>query len=528
MKYNNRKFRKENIKSRLLLYALIITFLINVIFYVIMRQYAVEEFQQVGSALTNEVSQSLKMWMNEHRKMASMVGLATPIAEWGEEPSNKAFEKSVSRYLRILTGRYNQFENISISRFKNPEQPWLSPETGRYELDCYRVGSDPKAIINFEETGTIQAILDGKDYYVSSIVKSKETGKPIFYYSIPLTQQNKVIGMITFSLKMSYFTEALVQNVSYSNTGYLFFIDDRGETIAHINSSYILSDATYLEDTVNELLGPLKIGETDFRGQFQGVWKYYYGLPCGLDSEYVRNQWYIVFTQNESEMYGQANRYLLVMGITSFVLIAIFMMTVYRADRHRSRFFIESHEKMEKELLEEKLKQKNNEMVRQINLDQLTGISHFQSIQRYLEYQISEIDKATVGNMSNNALSFVLFNVDQLGAFNEKEGYSLGDVVLNYIGKLLKDSYALPIVTGRLYGDVFAIVFKGKTLIESVVLVEQFRNEYEKPSLSLIPRKPTLSFSIVQWQGESAGEIILKAEALLKKSKEEGTRQIKY
>ena len=200
----------------------------------------------------------------------------------------------------------------------------------------------------------------------------------------------------------------------------------------------------------------------------------------------------------------------------------IIAMSYHRIDSKRSRFFIESHERLEKELLEEKLKQKNTEIVRQINLDQLTGISHFQSIQRYLEQQIELV------KLSEGVFTLALFHVDQLGLFNEKEGYALGDVVLNLIGKLLKENFTYPHVTGRLYGDVFAIVFIEKTLIESIVLAEQFRNVYEAQMLSLIPRKPSLSFGLVQWQGESACDMILKSEILLKQCKAEGVRQIKY
>ncbi len=48
-------------------------------------------------------------------------------------------------------------------------------------------------------------------------------------------------------------------------------IDDRGETIAHINPNYILSDEQYLIDIVNRILSPLKLGDIFFSGKFQGV-----------------------------------------------------------------------------------------------------------------------------------------------------------------------------------------------------------------------------------------------------------------
>lgn len=519
---NKQNANKNNRKSTIVIYALVITLLINVLSYSLLRENANAEFRQVGSALTKEVSQSLKMWVSEQRKMAGIVSLSSPISEWAVDPTNEDRKAQVSRYLRMIISRYNQFENISIKRFKNPNQPWMTPENGTYALDGYEVGTDPESIVPFEDTGTVEPILDGKSYYVSSILKSQVTGKPIFYFSIPLTRNSEMIGLITFSVKMSYFTESIIEPLRYKNTGYLFFIDDRGETIAHANASYVLSNEAYLTDIVNQLLSPLKIGDNYFRGKFQGAWKHYYGTSFGLDSEFVRNQWYIVFTQHEHELYEQTNRYLLVLGFSSLALVFIIAMSFHRFDSKRSRFFMESHERLEKELLEEKLKQKNTEIVRQINLDQLTGISHFQSIQRYLEQQI-ELSKT-----SNSVFTLLLFHVDQLSQFNQKEGYALGDVVLNLIGKLLKENFSYPNVTGRLYGDVFAIVLNEKNLIESIVMAEQFRGNYETQMLSLIPRKPSLSFGLVQWQGETASDMLLKAEGLLKQCKVDGERQIKY
>ena len=265
---NKQNLSKHSKKFTVLVYALLITLLINVLFYSLLRENAKSEFQQVGNALTKEVSQSLKMWISEQRKMAGIVALSAPISEWAAAPADEIQKTQVTRYLRMVLGRYNQFENISISRFKNPNQPWKTPENGAYALEGYEVGTDSSAIVAFEDTGTVEPILDGKSYYISSIMKSSISGKPIFYFSIPLTRNNEILGVITFSVKMSYFTESIIEPVRYKNTGYLFFIDDRGETIAHANASYVLSNEAYLTEIVNQLLSPLKLGENYFRGKF--------------------------------------------------------------------------------------------------------------------------------------------------------------------------------------------------------------------------------------------------------------------
>lgn len=504
------------------LYALGFALVLNILFYGLMRQNAIDEFKQVGSAITKEANQGLKIWISEQRKVASLVAISPSIQAWVEAPNRVENNTEAIRYLRAVITRFSQFENVSIERIKNPKQPWKNPDTGLYELDSFIISGQEQAIEAIENSGTIEAILAGKSYYISSITRSVDTRKPIFYFSIPIMKNNEILGIITFTVKMSYFTDALIHNVSYRQTGYMFLVDDRGETIAHVNTSYILSDEKYLVDIVNELLTPLKIGDSYFRGKFQEVWKLYYGVPSSLDSEFIRNQWYIVFTQKEMEVYSQANRFIAVMSFSSLLLLVLLILHIYKLERFRSKLYLANHERLENELLQEKLRQKTSEIVKQINMDQLTGIGHFQSIQRHLEQLIHEIEGTEL------PLTLVLFQVDELGAFNKQEGYALGDIILNVIGKLLKDTFEWPYTTGRLYGNVFGIVLRGRTLIESLVIVEQFRTVYEEQELSLIQKKPSLSFGLVQWQGEKSGEMILSAEQLLKKCKKEGPRQIKY
>lgn len=513
---------EANKKSRWPVYALGFAVVLNIFFYGLMRLNASQEFAAVGAALTKEASQGLKIWIFEQRKVASLVSVSAQVQHWIDQPENPKYAEEVSRYLRSVISRYNQFENICIERFIDPKQPWKTPEDGFYDLNSYTISGQAAHTDAFINAGTVEAVLDGKSYYVSSILKSDESGKPIFYFSIPISKNNEILGIMTFHVKMSDFTNMLIQNIRYRQTGYLFVVDDRGETIAHANSSYVLSDEKYLVDIVNELLLPLKTGQNFFKGRFQGDWKLYYGIPSGLEPEFIRNQWYIAFTQHEYEVYRQANRFFIIMSLSSIGVLAFLVFYILRLEKIRIKLANESNERLEKEHLEEKLKQKTSEIVRQINMDQLTGISHFQSIQRYLEQQLGET------NAEQIPLTLALFHVDSLGAFNEREGYALGDIILNFIGKMLKEVFPEDVVTGRLYGDVFAIVFKGETLIESLMLIEQFRGRYEAQGLALIPQKPTLSFGVVQWQGEKAGEMIQKAEHLLKKCKKEGPRQIKY
>lgn len=505
-------------------YALLIALVVNLVFYGLFHYSAIYEFKQVGEALTNEISQSLKIWMGEQRKIASLVSVATPLQDWMANPNNLSAKKEASRYLRSVTSRFNQYESLRLDLLREPEKPWKDLDSGKQGLNSQVIAigeSESEAVV---EDHWVDQILSGKSYYVSAIFKSEDSGKPVFYYSVPIIRNNQVHGILTFKVKMANYTELIFKNIGYKHSGYLFMIDDRGETIAHVNPNYVLSDEQYLIDIVNRILTPLKLGDTFFSGKFQGVRKFYYGIDSGLSRDHIENQWYIVFTQREAEVFTQASRFLMVLLLSTMILLTALSASFKRFGKIKNEFYEASLSQIQQENLKEQLTLKKNEILKQINIDQLTGVGHFQAIMRALEQQIEQQKNQEV----QSSLSLILCQVDEFSLFNETEGFEMGDVLLNYFGKSLNTFFQEPYQVGRVYGDVFAIILQEKTLIEGVVLAEKFRDQYDKKVLMLIPHKPTISFGIVQWNGENHNELFRKAEQLLLKCKKKGPNQMEY
>ncbi len=505
-------------------YAVLIAVVINLIFFALFHQSALEEFKQAGEALTNEASQSLKIWVGEQRKISSLISVSDPIQNWMSHSNDQGAEQEAYRYLRGVVSRFNQYESIRVDLLQDSKKPWKIDNTNNKLLDSKFIIVGETGNKVFSEDEWLEEVLSGKSYYISSIFKSEDTNKPVFYYSIPIIRNNQVQALLTFKVKMNYYTELVFQNIGYKNTGYLFMIDERGETIAHINPNYVLSDEQYLISIVNRILMPLKLGDGFFSGKLQGVKKFYFGIESGISTDHLEDRWYIVFTENEAEVYTQSSRFLVVMLISTGILLWVLNVSYRKLSDYKNEFYEESMERLKREQLEEQLALKRNEIVRQINLDQLTGVGHFQTIMRVLE---QSIEQAKIGS-EETTLSLIFCKVDAFRSFNEREGYALGDILLNYLGRSLNEFYEEPCQVGRIYGDIFAIVLPNKTLIESVVSAEHFREKYNKKVLALIPHKPTISFGIVQWSGENLNAFLTKAEQTLDKCKEEGPGQTKY
>ncbi len=197
-------------------YALLIALVVNLIFYGLFHYSAIYEFKQVGEALTNEVSQSLKIWMGEQRKIASLVTVAAPLQDWMARPDALSEKKEAIRYLRSVNSRFNQYESIRLDLLNDPDKPWKFSNSGEQLLDSRVIANGESDLEGFVENKWVDQILNGKSYYVSAIFKSEDTGKPVFYYSVPIIRNNKVHGILSFKVKMAYYTELIFKTRAIS------------------------------------------------------------------------------------------------------------------------------------------------------------------------------------------------------------------------------------------------------------------------------------------------------------------------
>lgn len=511
-----------NKRMRFIIASIVMTVSFSLLFGFYLRQVEKASFIEVGKTVTESSNQSVKLWLDQQRKLGQNILSFDDVKRWQASPQNQEIQQKLMRSLGILVGRFNQLENIQIILFKNSVKPWETNNSGTFKLDAYRTSAREQADQRIvEETGAAEAILEQKPYYLSAIYSDKQQ-KPVFDLTLPISKDNEVVGMLSITLRFSNLTDAIINKVQYKQSGYLFLIDDRGETIAHKNTSYVLSDADYLQDIVNKLLTHLNQGDNLFRGNFQGSNKLYYGVKTGLDKAYMRNQWYLAFTQKESEIYTISKRFWLGAGLFLVIqlLAMLRLLKVFSADRA-----VLIHQEIQlgsQEILQEEIRLKQNEVIRQTNLDAFTQLGHFQSVQRVLERLLLE------RSSSGKPFTLALFHLDQMGQFNETYGLAQGDIIIYHLGKLLRETFGDNDYVGRVYGDVFSIILPDSTLIEALVIVEQFKRKYAEAQLDLIQAKPTLSFGVAQWQGEDVSTLILKAESQLKKSKKAGINQVKY
>ncbi len=91
--------------------------------------------------------------------------------------------------------------------------------------------------------------LDGKDYFkeamkgstfISRIVSSDQTGRPVFAIAAPVVAKDSVEGVLCGFVDMDHFNDLFVGSVKLGKTGYAFMFNREGVVVAHPDPNQVL------------------------------------------------------------------------------------------------------------------------------------------------------------------------------------------------------------------------------------------------------------------------------------------------
>ncbi|BBO71129.1 methyl-accepting chemotaxis protein [Desulfosarcina alkanivorans] len=158
--------------------------------------------------------------------------------------------------------------NIQLARFKE--------EYRYYENICMAdangelIASADAAIIgkiNVSERPYFQKAMQG-EVFVSSVLKSKGSGNPVFMISAPVVEKDKTVGVLFGVLDINVVTGLFVDPIKIGQSGYAFIFDANGTLVAHPDKSSIL-DANMNDDAFGRQM--LSTAEGELRYLDQGI-----------------------------------------------------------------------------------------------------------------------------------------------------------------------------------------------------------------------------------------------------------------
>jgi diguanylate cyclase len=119
----------------------------------------------------------------------------------------------------------------------------------------------------------------------------------------------------------------------------------------------------------------------------------------------------------------------------------------------------------------EKLKEELQKSRQDASVDPLTGLFN----RRIFDTELTQRIKAN----PENETVLMMVDVDHFKKFNDEYGHLMGDKVLQYVGKLLKDECKEPMLPVRFGGEEFAVLMTGQTLEQSMGIAESIRQKIE-------------------------------------------------
>lgn len=209
------------------------------------------------------------------------------------------------------------------------------------------------------------------------------------------------------------------------------------------------------------------------------------------------------------------------------------LLFLLRKEKHLTRSQIDKIEYLNRELLSslENLDTRNREIQELVITDKLTGLYNRHYLMTSLE---DEIDRC---HRCENRFSLLMIDVDNFKSINDTYGHSLGDVMLAYLGGLLRRQIRKHDRPFRYGGEEFVVILPDTDLTIAWVVAERIRTTFEKEQfrvetkdapLTAVSR--TLSIGLVRYMQDLTPEVLLaQADDAMYKAKSQGkNRMIKY
>lgn len=153
------------------------------------------------------------------------------------------------------------------------------------------------------------------------------------------------------------------------------------------------------------------------------------------------------------------------------------------------------------------------QMQQKLNRDELTEI-----------YNRTALRKAFAGmqkDSQGNAYTFVMIDIDNFKALNDRFGHAVGDKCLKEFGGILKKNCYDGTMPFRFGGDEFCILFKNKPIEKVIDTCRDIQGDLKNSEVSRLSISVTASFGIAVYeQGMSVAQLLKNTDEALYNAKD--------
>lgn len=180
----------------------------------------------------------------------------------------------------------------------------------------------------------------------------------------------------------------------------------------------------------------------------------------------------------------------------------------------------------ERRKAEEKLKESEERFKNLSITDQLTGLYNRRHMIEMAEKEVAACAEV------ERPLSFILMDIDDFKNFNDTYGHAAGDVVLESIGKIIRDSIRYTDRAFRYGGEEFLVILPGTDGSKAARVAEALRKAVAAEKyyhLEGAPVQKTMSLGVAQYiSGEPLEKVLKRADDNMYKSKIRGKNKVYF
>ncbi|RME35140.1 MAG: GGDEF domain-containing protein, partial [Gammaproteobacteria bacterium] len=174
----------------------------------------------------------------------------------------------------------------------------------------------------------------------------------------------------------------------------------------------------------------------------------------------------------------------------------------------------------------ESLRRELERVRREAVTDPLTGVLNRKGFDEALAGELEQARAA------GRPLCLAMLDLDHFKEINDRYGHLLGDKVLRCLAQVLKENVKGRDTVGRFGGEEFALLLRDTDMEGARVVTEQIRSQLQRARIRRLDNgqtidQVTLSAGLARYRtGETAEELLERADALLYQAKQAGRNQV--